>query len=356
MQKKYSGKVTTWLFIGLVMIFIQVVVGGITRLTESGLSITKWEVVSGTIPPFTEDAWNNEFELYKNTPQFREINEGMDLDDFKFIYFWEYIHRFWARLMGLVFIVPFFIFLLKRQLDSEILIKLSLVILLAVLAATFGWIMVASGLIERPWVNAYKLSIHLLIAFGVYTSLLWTYLFSKDVKIYTPDSVSLEKIKTILWVVFTILVVQIFFGGVMAGMKAAVLYPTWPDMRGTYLPDILLDLSQWNFQNFNDYDKNYFMPAIIHFLHRNTAYLLFIAGSFLSYRLVNIKDKSNHYLLKKSGLFLFIVLVVQVLLGILTIVLSNGSVPVLWGVLHQAGALILLTVIVFIFFILRTKK
>ncbi|MBK9735816.1 MAG: COX15/CtaA family protein [Saprospiraceae bacterium] len=107
---KYSNKVKIWLFIGLVMVFVQVIVGGITRLTESGLSITKWEVISGTLPPLSDSDWNHQFELYKSTPQYIEINEGMNLDDFKFIYFWEYIHRFWARIMGFVFLIPFFFF------------------------------------------------------------------------------------------------------------------------------------------------------------------------------------------------------------------------------------------------------
>ncbi len=181
---KYSNKVKIWLFIGLVMVFVQVIVGGITRLTESGLSITKWEVISGTLPPLSEADWEQQFELYKSTPQYIEINEGMNLDDFKFIYFWEYIHRFWARIMGFVFLFPFLYFLVKGYLDKALLKKLSIVIFCALLAATFGWIMVASGLVERPWVNAYKLSIHLMIAFSVYVALLWTFFVYKRLRVW----------------------------------------------------------------------------------------------------------------------------------------------------------------------------
>ena len=206
---KYSKKVVLWLFIGLVMVFIQVIVGGITRLTESGLSITKWEVISGTLPPLSENDWVQQFDLYKSTPQYKEINEGMDLDDFKFIYFWEYIHRFWARIMGLVFIVPFLYFLFKGYIDRVLLKNLSVVILFALLAATFGWIMVASGLVERPWVNAYKLSIHLMIAFSVYISLLWTFLCARDAN--PGFALPSENIKVLLWFVFILLVLQIFF-------------------------------------------------------------------------------------------------------------------------------------------------
>lgn len=351
---KYSKKVVVWLFIGLIMVFIQVIVGGITRLTESGLSITKWEVISGTFPPLSENDWVQQFDLYKSTPQYKEINEGMDLDDFKFIYFWEYIHRFWARIMGLVFIVPFLYFFFKGYIDRVLLKNLSVVILFALLAATFGWIMVASGLVERPWVNAYKLSIHLMIAFSVYISLLWTFLCARDANpgIALPS----ENFKVLLWFVFILLVLQIFLGGVMSGMKAAVVYPSWPDMNGVYLPDIIFDVSQWNIDNFNNYDKNPFMPALIHFLHRNTAYVLFIFGNILSYRFYRAGILLNNTNLRMTGYSISIILILQVVLGVVTVISSKGSIPVFWGVMHQAGALVLLTAFVFAFFITRIKK
>jgi len=352
---KYSNKVKVWLFIGLVMVFIQVIVGGITRLTESGLSITKWEVISGTLPPLSDADWQHEFELYKSTPQYIEINEGINLDDFKFIYFWEYIHRFWARIMGFVFLIPFLFFLVKGYLDKALLNKLGIVILFALLAATFGWIMVASGLVERPWVNAYKLSIHLMIAFSVYSALLWTFLYARDVGAGFPYFLRTNLIN-LVWLVFVLLLIQIFLGGVMSGMKAAVVYPSWPDMNGVYLPDIIFDMSQWNIENFNNYDKNPFMPALIHFLHRNMAYVLFIFGNVLSYRLVNAGNKFNINALRRVGYSLSAVLLLQVFIGIFTVISSKGSIPVFWGVLHQAGALVLLTVLVFIIFVVRIKK
>jgi len=352
---KYSNKVKVWLFIGLVMVFIQVIVGGITRLTESGLSITKWEVISGTLPPLSDADWQHEFELYKSTPQYIEINEGINLDDFKFIYFWEYIHRFWARIMGFVFLIPFLFFLVKGYLDKALLNKLGIVILFALLAATFGWIMVASGLVERPWVNAYKLSIHLMIAFSVYSALLWTFLYARDVGAEFPYFLRTNLIN-LVWLVFVLLLIQIFLGGVMSGMKAAVVYPSWPDMNGVYLPDIIFDMSQWNIENFNNYDKNPFMPALIHFLHRNMAYVLFIFGNVLSYRLVNAGNKFNINALKRVGYSFSALLLLQVFIGIFTVISSKGSIPVFWGVLHQAGALVLLTVLVFIIFVVRIKK
>ena len=352
---KYSNKVTIWLFIGLVMVFVQVIVGGITRLTESGLSITKWEVISGTLPPLSDSDWEQQFELYKSTPQYIEINEGMNLDDFKFIYFWEYIHRFWARIMGFVFLFPFLFFLVKGHLDRALLKKLSVVIFFALLAATFGWIMVASGLVERPWVNAYKLSIHLMIAFSVYVALLWTFLSAKDVGSGFSDLPKMN-LMPMVWLTFVFLVVQIFLGGVMSGMKAAVVYPTWPDMNGVYFPKVIFEASKWNVENFNNYDKNPFMPALIHFLHRNTAYLLFILGNVLSYRLVKFGNMYNIMALKRVGYLVSAVLLLQVVIGIITVISSKGSIPVFWGVLHQAGALVLLTVLVFTIFVIRIKK
>lgn len=352
-QGVYPRSVIIWLVIGLVMVFIQVILGGITRLTESGLSITKWEVVSGTMPPISQKDWQEAFDLYKATPQYREINEGMTFDDFKFIYFWEYIHRFWARIMGFVFLFPFLYFLKKRFLDKAILKNLFRVVLLAILAATFGWIMVASGLIERPWVNAYKLSIHLMIAFAVFAVLEWTFLKSINLNIESLFKESdILNIK-LIYFVGIVLVVQVFFGGVLSGMKAAVVFPSWPDMNGSYFPKVIFDTNQWNWDNFNNYDKNELMPALIHFLHRNTAYLLFFSGSYMALQLYR---NARNFITKYVGIAFFCSLIFQIILGIITILNSAGNIPVLWGVLHQAGALFIISNMVLIFFILSIKN
>lgn len=355
-ETKYPRSVLTWLVIGLIMVFIQVIIGGITRLTESGLSITKWEVVSGTLPPMSDLAWEKEFSLYKQTPQYKEINEGMSFEDFKFIYFWEYIHRFWARIMGFVFLFPFLYFYYKGYFDNIILKNLMRVVLLAILAATFGWIMVASGLVERPWVNAYKLSLHLMIAFSVFAALLWTYLQAKRIHIPNFERLDIGNLRMFMLLFLIVFILQLFLGGVMSGMKAAVVYPTWPDMHNVYFPKIIFDLKNWNADNFNNYDKNAFMPALIHFLHRNIAYLLFFIGIIFSYQLFNFSKGNQIVLFRRVSFSLIIVLCFQVLLGIITVLSSNGKIPVLWGVLHQAGALILASIIVFIIFILRIKK
>lgn len=338
--------VKIWLLAGLVMLFIQVIVGGITRLTESGLSITKWEIVTGTLLPMSEKSWQEEFDLYKETPQYREINEGMEMGSiyesgtFKFIYFWEWFHRLWARLMGLVFIFPLIYFLWKKWIRPPLLKKLVVVFLLAGLAASFGWIMVASGLIERPWVNAYKLSFHLCIAFAVYAYLLWIY-FLTTIPDNTLDTSIHRSVFRKMGLVFTILLwIQIFFGGIMSGMKAGVIFPTWPDMNGELIPHIIFNSSEWTVENFTYYDRNIFMPALIHFIHRSLAYALSLMGLYYVYKIIKSPLKS----VTKSGAKVLIsLLIIQVFVGILTVINCQGTIPVFYGVLHQGVALLLLT-------------
>lgn len=345
-----------WLMTGILMVFIQVVVGGITRLTESGLSITKWEIVSGTLPPLNEANWNLEFEKYQKTPQYLEINEGMSLDDFKFIYFWEYIHRLWARFMGFVFLIPFIYFLKKGMLSVTLKKDLYVVVGLAALAATFGWIMVASGLVDRPWVNAYKLSVHLIIALSVFLYLILTYLkyIEFGMSSYGRDSFTSVK----LLILFTVvLFFQIAFGGMLSGMKVAVLYPTWPDMYGEYIPKILMDINAWKVESFLEYDKFQFMPALVHFLHRNLAYLVWGLGMLLICNLIQFYRRAGFKEYLYLGLALFLAIHLQVFLGIFTVISSIGKVPVLLGVLHQAGAIILAAVTTgIIFLVTATNK
>ncbi len=326
-----------WLFTGLIFLFFQVVIGGITRLTGSGLSITKWDIVTGTFPPMSEGAWMEEFELYKKTPQYHKINAGMSVSDFKWIYFWEYLHRLWARTMGFVFLIPFLIFYRNKLISNHLLRRLGVVILLAMLAATFGWIMVASGLINRPWVNAYKLSFHLCIALSVYTALLWTYLEYK--KGTVVKMVGLADMPSFIFLV--VLWIQLFLGGIMSGMKAGLFYPSWPDMNGEIIPQLVLNTSVFNVEEWIHYDVSGLAPAVIQLLHRSTAYFLFILGMALFYR---FNWRSKMPALNTAAKWFLMVLITQVILGIITVIMCKGSIPVMWGVLHQAGALILLTV------------
>lgn len=347
---QYPSAVKIWLIIGLVMIFFQVVIGGVTRLTGSGLSITKWEIVTGTFPPMNAQQWEAEFDLYKATPQYEKINEGMSIGDFKFIYFWEYFHRLWARSMGFVFIIPLLFFWRKKWIDKPLYRRLGIVFLLAGLVASFGWIMVASGLINRPWVNAYKLTMHLSLAFILYSYLLWTTFGASLTRIKVINNPVLKRGILLILVVLSL---QIILGGVVSGMKAGLFYPTWPDMNGEWIPAILLEGSQWNVDNFVQYDKGGFMAAFIQLAHRSTAYILtiIVLAYFFRAKKMSITKEFN------LGLYMLIsMLIIQVLLGIFTLLNSLGSIPVGLGVMHQGGALILLSIVLFLLFQLRNVK
>ena len=338
--KPVSKIVQWWLIAGLVMIFFQVVIGGVTRLTGSGLSITKWEIVTGTFPPLGQVEWNEAFDLYKETPQYKKINEGMSLKDFKFIYFWEYFHRLWARTMGFVFLIPFLIFLFKGMLPRSLIYRLGGVIMLAVLVASLGWVMVASGLINRPLVNAYKLSIHLSVAFLLYAYLLWTYLHASFPNVKIINNIVLKR----GWIILiTLLCFQIVLGGIMSGMKAGLFYPTWPDMNNELIPNILMNRAEWSFENLVNYDSNPLMAALIQFLHRMVAYLLTFNIFWFFYK---SKNQDFNSTFNKNVNLLVIVLIIQVLLGILTVINCVGTIPLTLGVLHQAGALVMLTTVV----------
>lgn len=322
---QFNRAIKWWLWIGVAMVFVQIILGGITRLTGSGLSITKWEIVTGAIPPLTTDAWNHEFELYKETPQYSKINQGMTISEFKFIYFWEFAHRFWGRMIGLVFFFPFMFFLLRNKLDKLLIKRVLLAVLFGGIVGLFGWIMVASGLINRPWVNAYKLMLHLGLAvllFGYMVFVSKEYeLRDPDIKVKHVGTVSRSTLKCFFWLVFF----QILLGAIMSGMKAGLFFPTWPLMNGEWLPDILFQGDNWSIDSFKEYDRNVFVPALVQFLHRGMAYIIFAYYLYVALR--HLSDRSFWY-----G---FGILCIQIILGIWTLVTCVGSVPLLLGVLHQ---------------------
>lgn len=334
---KIAKPVRVWLIIGLIMVFFQVVIGGITRLTGSGLSITEWEIVTGTFPPTNTADWQVEFDKYQTTPQYEKINAGMTLSEFKFIYFWEYFHRLWARTMGFVFIIPFLIFWRKKWLPKPLMKRLGVVVGMAAVVASFGWIMVASGLVDRPWVDAYKLTLHLSLAFILFSYLLWTTFHT-----FSPNKQVIHNLKFKKFALFITIVVaiQIMLGGLMSGMKAGLYYPTFPDMAGEVIPKVVLTSSEWNVENLKLYDANKFTPALVQVLHRGTAYLLTI--SILAFFFMTRKRAFTKRF-SIANTMLVSMLIIQVLLGIFTIINCKGSIPVGLGVLHQAGALVLLT-------------
>lgn len=335
--KLYSKAVKVWLAIGLIMVAVQIFLGGVTRLTGSGLSITKWDIVTGTIPPLTQAEWEDAFDLYKQTPQYHKINSGMTLPDFKFIFFWEYTHRLWGRIMGFVFLIPFIVFWRRKEIDTPLMRRLVVVVLMAAVVASLGWIMVASGLINRPWVNAYKLAIHLSAALILFGYLLWTYY---SVAIPNKRVIHNDVLKRWITIFMVIFFTQLFLGGMMSGMKAGIYFPTWPDMNGQFVPRVLLDSANWVSDNFVYYEQSPFMSGLVQFFHRLFAYLLIIIGLYVFFKGRNIKGTRFF----TASLYLFVGMVnVQVLLGILTVMNSSGAIPLWLGVFHQLGAILLLT-------------
>ena len=346
MTESIRKQLSLWLLCGVIMIYFQIILGGITRLTGSGLSITKWEIITGTIPPLTSDAWNQEFDKYKATPQYQKLNEGMTLSEFRFIYFWEYLHRVWARAMGFVFVIPFAIFLYQKKLSARLVRKLITLILLASLVASFGWIMVMSGLINRPWVDAYKLTMHLSLALITYGYCLWLCL---EV-FYDHYSIKKTALVNFSFWLLTILSFQLMLGGLMSGMKAGLLYPTFPDMNGSIIPDVLLSTSNWSFHSILHYDTSTFAPTLVQFTHRLTAYLFVILAIVFLFQARKAGLKNP---LRRGASILLPMVLIQILLGILTVINFKGEVPVLLGILHQAVAILLLTVMLFNHFLLR---
>ena len=323
------NSVKIWLWTGLVMLFFQIIIGGITRLTGSGLSITKWEIVTGAIPPLNARQWDEAFNEYKATPQYQKINQGMTAGQFKWIYFWEYLHRLWARSMGFVFLIPLIYFWFKGYLSSKLKKDLIVVFFLAGIVGAFGWIMVASGLVDRPWVNAYKLTLHLGLALLTMSYLWWAYLKTGKY-LSSSDYVHHQKPAKNLLILISI---QILLGGMMSGMKAALMYPNFPKMNQDWWIDpIIFQASSWKLIHFIDYDRYAFLPALVQVLHRFTAFLIL-------FLFLQILFKSFHLPLIRYMGFL---LILQIVLGILTLLNSIGSIPIFWGIAHQAVAILLL--------------
>ncbi|HSB91650.1 MAG TPA: COX15/CtaA family protein [Flavitalea sp.] len=342
--------VSAWIITGVVMLLIQVVLGGITRLTGSGLSITEWNVVTGAFPPLNEQDWLAEFQKYQQTPQYRLLNTDFTLADFKFIFFWEWFHRFWARLIGVVFLVGFVYLVARRYLKKEMHNPLLILFLLGAFQGAIGWIMVASGLTgDAVYVKPTKLALHFIFALGLISYAWW---FALDLRISRRDRIYSSPLRNYTWVVLIILLIQLIFGALMAGHKAATAAPTWPSINGSMWPEtafrgpgILKDLVE--------------NKISIHLVHRSLAYALFVLIIFYVWKCRQVV---------KTGLFArfssypMILVVLQVLLGIASVLLSPRIVPNHWGPfewmaqLHQVTGMLLLLSIVNMLYVIRPGK
>ncbi len=309
-----------WLLLISFLIGLMIVVGGLTRLTDSGLSITQWELFSGIIPPITNLDWNNYFNLYKEIPEFKLQNYSMTLEEFKVIFWWEWAHRFLGRLIGIFFLIPLLFFTLIIGLRR--LISLYFIFFLILFQGFMGWYMVSSGLVDRVDVSHYRLAIHLLFAFFILTLTLWEYLKLKNI------SLSHKKIEFYLPLVFLILIFcQIAIGAFVSGMDAGTIYNSWPLMGTSYFPDDNDFNNMLSFNAFND-------PSLVQFFHRNLAYLIFIYYLVLVFKIYKNNLTRYFFTVKIIGLFLFI----QILLGILT--LLYGA-QIILASMHQISSIFL---------------
>jgi cytochrome c oxidase assembly protein subunit 15 len=333
-MKKENKSVIIWLLSGCVLIFIMVVVGGITRLTNSGLSMTDWHLVTDTLPPLSEAKWQEAFEQYKQFPEYQKINIHNDftLSDYKFIYFWEWFHRFIGRAIGMVFIIPFVYFLIRKKLDKSTIKKCVILLGLGGLQGFFGWFMVKSGLIDNPDVSHFRLALHLTTAFITFAYTFWVAL-----DLIYPEKTTIEKsLRTIARVALVFLLLQIIYGGFVAGLNAGLIHNHWPLMSdGQFIHDSVF-LEQKNlFLSFTEGKSG------VQFVHRTLAY--FVVGL-----IVLLYFKSINFSLDKAqtkGINLLLLLVfVQFGLGVLTLLYG---VPLWLGLIHQISAFFLLTAMTF---------
>lgn len=342
--KRSSKPVAIWLLIGVGMMIIQVLLGGITRLTGSGLSITEWKPIMGALPPMNDHEWNEAFDKYKQIAQYKYLNSSFTISDFKSIFFWEWFHRLWARFIGVVFIVPFIIFLVQRRFKKEMIKPMIILFLLGALQGLVGWIMVMSGLedSDRLYVSHYRLAIHFILALGLICYTLW---FALKLLIPKEKVSSNDALKRFTGWLITVLVLQLIYGAFMAGLKAAVYAPTWPDINGSFFPQGVTPPGITSiFDN----------PLMVHFIHRTLAYLIFFMT--IIWFVKSLKVEHNSFL-KKTNWLPPLVVSIQVLLGIFTVLNSPKPKALLWlGVSHQFVAMILLLLLLFEFYVLQGKE
>ncbi len=332
-----------WLLTGAVLIYVMVVVGSITRLTHSGLSITDWSVM-GSLPPLSEESWMQHFHKYQESPEYKIKNFGMSLEEFKSIFWWEYVHRFIGRLIGLVFIVGFMILHFKKKIPQGFYKKILILFVLGALQGLIGWWMVKSGLVDKPTVSHYRLATHLLNAFLVFGFTFWYFL---DVLYYKYSfQTSKDEKRYFYWVLvfFIVLLVQIKYGAFVAGLKAGMFYNTWPKMGNEWFPsDTILVYDSW-LKNFLD------VPAGVQFIHRILAIVVVLITIYLWYLSSKHQLKDNQ---QRAVSWLIYFVTIQFMLGIFTLLYQ---VPIVLGVLHQTVAFFLYSTALYLIFLLTRKN
>lgn len=316
--------IKAWLWSGIVLVSLMVLIGGITRLTGSGLSIVAWKPITGIIPPLNEAQWQQEFEAYKQFPEYQKINYKLNLEDFKGIYWWEYLHRLLGRLTGLVFLLPFAFFLLKKWVSRPLLKRLLLILLLGALQGLMGWLMVKSGLQDMPHVSHYRLAAHLSLALLLIAVILWTILELNEKQQKYSMSAPAGSYMLALGLVVLVFC-QIVLGAFVAGLKAGFSYNNFPLMGDSFFPSQFLDSPQALLNS----------GPLLQFMHRWFAFVVLAFAFFFYHKLGKARENKP---LKQMGNWLLLVLLLQIVLGIATLLLR---VPLVLGVLHQMMAVLL---------------
>lgn len=324
---KDNKKVVYWLFTGCFLIFVMVIVGGITRLTHSGLSISDYKLISGTIPPLNEQEWEEAFELYKQYPEYQKLHYHFTLEDFKDIYFWEWLHRVIGRFIGIVFIIPFLYFLFTKQLSTPTIKKSLILLFLGAFQGFLGWYMVKSGLVDIPAVSHYRLAMHLVTAFITFAYAFWVAL---DL-IYPKHKEINKKYRNLVGIGMALLILQIIWGAFVAGLDAGWIHNTWPLMNEGKLIHETVYIEQ------NPVWRNFIEgKSGVQFVHR---YLAIIVAGYIVYLWFKARDMKLTVLQQRGINTLLILVFVQFLLGVFTLIYA---VPVWLGVAHQVGAFFLL--------------
>ena len=335
-EKNTNLPLIIWVSSLLILLFILVLVGGATRITDSGLSITEWEVLIGILPPLSESSWIIEFEKYKKIPEYILVNSSMTLSEFKVIYLWEWGHRLLARLVGLVCVIPLIIFYFMKKLSKPVIRRSVLISILIGIQGYIGWYMVQSGLTQRVDVSQYRLSIHLLMAFIIIYNTLMLLFEVTNIKLINTNGT-----RPIWFSFFSIIVfVQIFSGGLMSGLDAGLVYPTWPLMGLSIVPSDYW-IPQIEIYNLFENRSN------VQFNHRTLGYLILLLG------LLNVYLSRNNYFMLKVSLLTLLLIFVQIALGIFTIILM---VPWETALLHQFFSLLVFSSITFSLYLSRFGK
>jgi cytochrome c oxidase assembly protein subunit 15 len=313
-----------WLLACCALVFVMVVVGGVTRLTHSGLSITEWQPIVGALPPLDASDWTEAFAKYQATPEFRAVNHAMTLEEFKRIYWWEYAHRLLGRMTGLAFLLPYLAFLLRRRIPRGYALPLAGIFVLGALQGVVGWLMVQSGLVDDPRVSQFRLAAHLGLAFAIFAAMFWTALslgFPRRIDAALPG------VRRGAFATAALVFVMVLSGAFVAGIRAGFAYNTFPLMHGYVVPPEILMLAPWW--------KNFFWNmATVQFDHRAIAWLLAFAIPLLWWRL---QDRRLPARVRGGATALLAMLAVQIGVGIATLI---NVVPLPLAALHQAGALI----------------